>query len=177
MKRKSYLLDEVVDFIASQGGALFHVTDERNLCSICENGLLSKAEAQRRGITPEHSGGSALTRALDSKYGLDDAVFLGFNTTGIMPNHDDKRYRRFRAVCVAPNILYQPGVQIALGRANHANTEAFSAWRAVHDLDLDAIFYELDPTDNETPRRLRLAANYEILVPTRVPPEFILGFE
>lgn len=118
-----------------------------------------------------------MTRALDSQYQLDDTVFLGFDTTGVMPKHGDMNYRTPRVVCVAPDILYLKGVKIALGRANHARTEIFNPWRAVHKLDLDAMFTELDPTDINSSKRLHQASHYEVLVPTSVPPEYIIGVQ
>jgi hypothetical protein len=177
MNRPSDHVTTLVDFIVShKGGALFHVTDERNLRSIGEHGLLSKKEAHNR-IDPAHPGGSDLTRALDSQYLLDDYVFLGFNKVGVMPKHDDERQRRPRILHVDPNILRCRGVKIALGRANHARTEVFGVWRAVQEMDWQVFAGDYDPDDIWIRSRVHKVFNYEILVPTSVPPEYIIAFE
>jgi hypothetical protein len=175
---QDYVAD-LVGFIDGEG-ALFHVTDESNLSSIEEHGLLSKKEAEDKGIVPKYPGGDGLTRALDEKYGLWDYVFLGFNTAGVMPAHkDEKHLRRPRTLYVDPQILYRSDVMIALGRTNQRWTETFDVRCAVRKMDQDVFIAMItgslnwDAMDIAMRRRAHQVFSYEILVPKRVPPEDI----
>jgi hypothetical protein len=46
---------------------------------------------------------------------------------------------------------------------------------ALADLDLDVIYTYMDWTNPEIHARLQIARKYEILVPKRVPIEYIMG--
>jgi hypothetical protein len=50
-----------------------------------KHGLLSRSEADARGVNPARPGGDALTRALEAHRRLQDYVFLGFHENGLMP--------------------------------------------------------------------------------------------
>jgi hypothetical protein len=180
MSRYSDDVTALVWFIIRHKEALFHVTDRLNLPSIEERGLLSNQEAQAKGIVPAYPGGSALTRTLDDDHGLSDYVFLGFNAAGVMPGHKDERHlRRPRTLHVDPQILYRRGVKIALGRTNR-RTETFSVWRAAQEMDHE-VFIEMvtgrcDWGDIAT-WRIKKVFDYEVLVPKRVPQEYIIKVE
>lgn len=158
-------------------GHLYHMTDEANLGSIDKHGLLSKDEAAARSVVPAFPGGSDLTRFLDDKHGLNDVVFLGFTRQGLMPAHKDERGRRPRLLQVNPEVLLMPGVRVALGAANHRNTDVYRVARAYYEMDWEVYFGEPDKADVGTPARIRSVLNYEVLIPKCVPPEFIIGAE
>ena len=162
--------------ISEMGGSLFHATDERNLASIREHGLLSKQEAGIRGVTPLYPGGNGLTWDLDREYGLWNDVFLAFHTSMIMPKQPDERWRRPRVLSVDPQVLHLRGARIALGRANHRSSETYSVARAVERMDHEAFLGRLDRNDIFVRHRIHRVFNYEVLVPTVVPPAYILDF-
>lgn len=181
MRRPSDRVANFIDAIAHFRGAVFHVTDEANLSSIAEHGLLSKQEAHARGVMPTFSGGNGLTQTLDWEYGWGDSVFLGFHKSAVMPAHENERHRRRPIrLHVHPDILGCFGVKIALGRANHRGTKAYSVSYALQLMDLEALDYSFnggyDKDDFDMRRRVRFAFDYEILVPKQVPAEFIIDW-
>lgn len=166
----------VEHIISEMRGALFHVTDERNLASIAKHGLLSKQEAETRGVTPVYPGGDGLAWSLDRQYGLWNDVFLAFHTSMVMPKQPDERWRRPRVLSVDSQVLHFRGAKIALGRANHDRTKTYSVGRAVDRMDHEAFLGKLDRDDIFVRHRIHRAFNYEVLIPTVVPPAYILEF-
>lgn len=176
MPRRTDNVTLLVEHIRERGrGALFHVTDERNIPLIAKHGLLSKQQIEIRGVVPVYPGGNGLTWALDRNYGLWNEVFLAFHTSMIMPKQPDERRRRPRVLRVDPRVLHLPGVKIALGRANHRGTKTYGASRAVEQMDHEAFVGQLDWNDFFMRGRMLRARDYEVLVPTVVPPEHIVG--
>lgn len=168
----------LVDHVVQQrGGSLVHVTDERNLRSIAEHGLLSKEQIEKRGVAAAYPGGNDLTWALDRQYGLWDDVFLSFHAGTVMPKHDDDRDRRPRTLRIDPRVLFRHGVRLALGCANHKGTKVYGVSRAVEAMDHAAFLGLLDPDDLSVRWRIALAHRYEILAPSGVPPEYILSVD
>lgn len=157
------------------GGYLFHRTDHAHLSTIDEFGLLSAKEATYRNINPRFPGGNALTRSLDVSKGLDDMVFLSFFNKGLMPKHDDTRHRRPVTLAIDPRVLYLRGVQIALGRASLGSTDIYSPGGALYKMDWDIIEGLVDKNSIGYPARFNSVCDYEILIPTHVPREYILG--
>lgn len=159
------------------GGALYHLTDEANAASIGQHGLLSKSEAEARGIHPSMSGGTAMTRYFDERDGLSDHVFLSFFQSVLMPKDDTRdRHRRRIVLAIDPKIILQRGVQVRLGRGAHA--PSYSAMRAIYEMDWE-ILSRPDLQRNPVGGKARWVAflNYEVLIPKCVPREFILGIE
>ena len=159
----------VEHIIREMGGARFHVTDERNLASIKEHGLLSKQEVETRGVTPVYPGGNELTWARDREYHLWNNVFLAFHTSMVMPKQPDERWRRLHVLSVDPQVLHLRGARIALGCANHRDTDTYSVARAVARMDREAFLGELDWDDIFVRHRIHRAFNYEVLIPEVVP--------
>jgi hypothetical protein len=172
--RSETLTDIVVKYLH---GCLYHLTDEAHLASIQEHGLLSDRSRRELGVVPAHPGGSELTRALDADRSLDDMVFLSFFNLGVMPNHDDARFRRPILLKVDAGVLYFHGAKVALGRANRSRTEVCSVPAAIYQMDWEVIFGELREDNIPTEKRNRLfnVYDYEVLVPKRVPVEYIIG--
>lgn len=177
-KHRSVTDDPVEYIVAHRGGALYHVTDEQNLESISEHGLLSKKEAAHLGVAPAFPGGSELTRILDHEHGLSDYVFLGFSPNTVMPAHREERaLRRPVVLTIQAAILYRPDVRIALGRANHAGTEHYPVLEAVINMDRETFVGNFDPSDIRSAAKRHRVSSYEVLVPSRVPPAFIMQYE
>jgi hypothetical protein len=156
-------------------GHLFHTTDAAHLPSIEEHGLLSCRAARELGVVPAYPGGSELTRALDARRGVDDMVFLSFFNLGKMPDHDDARFRRPVTLKVAAEVLYMRGVKVALGPANSSRTMIAGPSRAYRQMDWEVIFEDHSRIPVTERWRIVNAMNYEVLVPSRVPMEYILG--
>ncbi|MBY4898704.1 DarT ssDNA thymidine ADP-ribosyltransferase family protein [Cupriavidus sp. AU9028] len=153
-------------------GVLFHLTDPAQALSIHEHGLLSNREASARGIYPGSPGGNALSRALDIERGVDDDVFLSFHRSVVMPK--DNRRRRWLLLRIDPDVIYEPGVRVSLGRSTRS--EIYPVMRAYHKMDWE-IAYSSDQTKSEYPGKGRWIEflNYEVLVPKCVPRRFIIG--
>jgi hypothetical protein len=181
MRNSSELISMLVNYLVAHGRPLFHATDETNLPSIAQHGLLSELERQARGIVPQFSGGNARTRALDDRYGLLDFVFLGFFGSGIMPAHKHEQHRRrSRTLYIHPHILHIRGARIAIGRANHARTSSYSVARATQEMD-GVVFEKLITGDSDwgdiPPWKINKVLDYEVLIPAHVPPEYIVGID
>ncbi len=165
--------------VHERGGALYHVTDERNLLSIAQHGILSKEQIEERGIECFYPGGNHRTWRLDRRAGLWDQVFLGFHAFTRMPTHHDKWHRRPYTIHVDPRVSHLPGVRIALGCANHAHRKVLPVDRAVAEMDQQAFlaaFLEMpNAEDDSFSRRRAQTAHYEILVPSVVPPEYLMA--
>ncbi|MCS4088810.1 DUF4433 domain-containing protein [Rhizobium sp. BK176] len=154
-------------------GHLLHVTDYAHLESIERHGLVSQRRAQELGIAPSYPGGNDLSRSLDVARGLSDMVFLSFYNLGVMPNHDDARYRRPILLKVDASVLMWPGVKVALGRANRSRTMIYKPARAFYEMDWDVILGDVDPNHPGGLARVLEARDYEVLVPDCVPVEYI----
>ena len=158
------------------GGYLFHLADMANLPSIDEHGLLSAQEATLKGITPLLPGGSQLTQALDRQNGLADYVFLSFSKAFLMPKDDAvDRHRRPILIQVEPEILFEPGVKVGLGRGGRASR--FNAMRAFYEMDWEIGLNEQARTGTGWKARWNTFLDYEILVPKCVPRSSIIGYE
>jgi hypothetical protein len=174
--RKKYGDDLLIETVQTRlHGHLLHVTDRTHLASIETHGLLSPRSARELGVAPRYPGGNALSRSLDAHYGYDNMVFLSFFNLGLMPKYEDARQRQPVLLKIDARILWIHGVKVALGRANRSRTDVYKPARAFYEMDWEII---LGPTDDmNTDHRVRLlrACDYEILVPDRVPIEYILG--
>jgi hypothetical protein len=157
-------------------GHLFHMSDESHLDSIEEHGLLSAFARHSSGIVSPLAGGNGLTQSLDADRGLSDMVFLSFFNMGVMPSHGHARRRRQVLLKIDPSVLLLDGVKVALGRANRRNTRIYSATKVGPEMDWDAILGYVDDNDLTERWRIFKARDYEVLVPTKVPAEYIVGF-
>lgn len=156
-------------------GHLLHMTDAAHLRTLESHGLVSARRAQELGIAPRYPGGNDLTRSLDASRGLDNAVFLSFFNLGLMPKHEDNRRRQPVLLKIDARILFQPGVHVALGRANSANTTIYKPARAFYNMDWEVIFGDVDSSNIFEKARVARVYDYEVLVPDQVPVEYILG--
>ena len=157
------------------GGVLFHVTDEANAETIDRHGLLSKDQAAALGLTPKITGGNGLTRALDSRDGLSDHVFLSFFRSVLMPKAGGgDQQRRPMVLEIDPEVIFLPGVEVRLGRGAHS--VRVRAIQAFYKMDWE-IWDRPDLREELLGGRARWNKflDYEILVPKRVPREYILG--
>lgn len=157
------------------GGVLFHVTDEANAESIDRHGLLSKDQAAALGLTPRITGGNGLTRALDSRDGLSDRVFLSFFRSVLMPKvAGGDRQRRPMVLEIDPEVILLPGVEVRLGRGAHS--VRVRAIQAFYKMDWET-WHKPEIRNDLTGGKARWNTflNYEILVPKCVSRKYILG--
>ena len=148
------------------GGALYHLTDWAHVDSIKKHGLLSRSEADARGVRPARPGGNNLTRPLDAQRGLQDYVFLAFHGNVLMPKDDEiDRLREPLMVYVDAQIVLWDGVMVSLGRSTRS--DIFNVRRAYWEMDWE-IFQksELRPDFSpgiNGPARWNSFFNYEVL--------------
>src|SRR4051794_3754691 len=72
-------VEEFIQFIkrSTQHTTLYHFTDEANLPSIAQHGILSKQQLRERGLwPPAATGGNELSWQLDQHRGIDPSVSL-----------------------------------------------------------------------------------------------------
>ena len=161
-----------LDRIAS----LFHFTDRQNLPLIRDIGALCPlAELQDRGIAVPAPGSNQLSRDLDAHGGLDQYVHLCFR-----PNHpmvfsaqEEGRLLDCLFLQVNPEILAWPDVRFAPDIANKTGVSHYSIDEAVNLIDFEVLYTRTDWSDPAIQERLQQAERYEILVPHRIPLDFI----
>ena len=173
----------LVDFMYTHGRALFHVTDQKHLESISREGLLSDVQRQAANIEPAHPGGNVQTKAFDADFGLSDYVFLSFSNAGLMPVHKDERHeRRPILLYIDPAVLFLPGAKLALGRNSYARQKIYGVERALDRIDeLNVRIFERllegeqqwEDVGLRDKWRLIHVMNFEVLIRSWVPPEYI----
>lgn len=171
-------VDELVQFIraSTQHKTLYHFTDEANLQSIGQHGLLSKEQLRIRGLwPPPATGGNELSQQLDLHRGIDPCVSLCLTR-----NHGMKfsaqqagRLPNPRYLAVNPEVLLTPGTRIALGVANANEVEILPIVDAVNRLDIEVLYIRTNWSDPAVNLRLRAAEKFEVLVPHAVPRNLI----
>lgn len=161
---------------------LYHTTDEANLPSIYEHGILSTKEREDRGIIPCYRGGDKLSFKLDRKKNIEGYVCLSFIY------HHPHAYLAKKGgtlqnpvhIKIKPEILRIDGVKFADGVANANRTIIMLIREALNKdlIDLE-ILYNKQLSELCYPKsrnsRMGSAKKCEILVPNCVPKEMIDG--
>jgi len=164
--------------VSAQHSSLYHFTDEANLPSINEHGLLSKEQLRVRGLwPPARMGGNDLSRSLDLHRGIDPYVSLCMTRNHGMMHlaQQDGRLPNPVYLGIKPEVLQIPGTRIAFGVANANNVEIVPVQDAVDRLDTQILYTRMDWTDPAINARLRAAEKFEVLVPKAVPRDMIIG--
>lgn len=155
----------------------YHFTDEANLPSICEHGILSTEQRRCKGITPCHRGGNEDSHYADNRNDIEQYVCLSFTA-----NHPlgycairDGRLPNLLYLKIDPQILLSEGVMFANGVANANDTELMPISESIGLID-KRLFYE-KPLRHLKSSNLKIqkAKKCEILVPDIVPIEMIFG--
>lgn len=76
---------------------------------------------------------------------------------------------------IDPEVIKLPGVMITNAPSNQGGVERIAAAQALDGLDLDVIYTRMEWTNSAIMERLKIARKYEILVPTSVARQFIVG--
>ncbi|WP_370200251.1 DarT ssDNA thymidine ADP-ribosyltransferase family protein [Roseibium sp.] len=174
----------VAEFVAyikqsAQHKTLYHFTDRGNFPSIQQHGLLSKEQLRARGLWPPAStGGNALSQQLDLARGIDPYVSLCMTRNHRMKYiaMQEGRLTDPRYLAIQPEALQIPGVLISLGVANANGAELLSVTDALDRIDSEVLYERTVWSDPVVQARLQAAEKYEVLIPSRVPVEMIIGY-
>lgn len=157
---------------------IWHFTDQSNLQSIIDNGgLLSLAEAKRRGIAIPAPGGNEWSHDADRINGVDSYVHLAFLDDHPMLFHtrNDGRTPNPVWLKININILDVCGVRYTADVSNKTGIPLLSPDAAREEIDLEVMFTYMDWKDPEIRQRRNLALRSEILIPCSIPIDMILG--
>jgi len=173
-------VDKVEQLIGILGKAripFYHFTDTRNLDSIREHGILSMTELRARGITPV-TGGNDWSLEADARFGMDRYVHLCFLRQHPMEwnARQDGRIEKSRFLRIDPKVLTLDDVLMTDEVANKSGVVPKPANEIIPSLDFKVMYTRTDWKDPAIRDRRQRAKLYEILVPSRVPPELILDF-
>lgn len=162
-------MQKIKSYLASR--TLFHFTDQRNIPSIAQHGLLSVRQLADCAIHPEAPGGNQWSHDADKRIGMDRYVHLCFFDQHPMEYRAREAGRIAAATFlrVLPAVLDIPGVMFADDVANKAGVIIRPLAEIDAHLDLDVIYTRLDWKDPAVRERLQQARKYEILVPDHVP--------
>lgn len=173
-------LQQYVEYIKknSRYSYLYHFTDEANLSSIKEHGILSTEKRDEQGVTPKFRGGNNTSYHADKKNDIEKYVCLSFTSDHPLCYLARIDGRLPSAVCLAinPDILLKTGVHFANGVANADETELTLIADAIDLIDIEVIYKWTDWNDSEIHARLQFAKKCEILVPDCIPVSMIKGF-
>ena len=159
---------------------VWHFTDQSNLELIQEHrGLLSLAEAERRGIEIPVPGGNEWSHDADRMKGVHEFVHLAFvddhpmlfraKQNGQIPNPTWLK--------VKSTILLREDVRFCADVSNKSGVKILTAEEAMEQIDFDVLFTHMDWREPEIQARRRAAIKSEILVPGFIPMDQILGFK
>jgi len=174
-------MNRIEDFIelikkSEQQNVLFHFTDERNLPSIREFGLLSKAQLEKIGVSPLAPGGNQWSHDADKRKGIYDFVSLCLLNQHPMElkARTDGRIDQVRFLQISPSILLTDGVCFSREVANSASAVIQPLKNCLSMIDFDVVYKRTDWNDKAIQDRLQRARKYEILVPKCVARDLIL---
>ena len=160
--------------------AIWHFTDRSNLDSIEEHeGLLSLAEAERRGIRIPKPGGNQLSHELDRSKGLHEYVHLAFVNEHPMlfRAQEDGRIPDPIWVKIKSSILLGEDVRFCSAVCNKSGVDLLTAHEAATEIDFEVLFTYMNWSHPEINARRQAAIKSEILVPRFIPIDQILRFE
>ena len=154
----------------------YHFTDESNLNSIRNSGLVSRQYANLNKIKIEAFGGNAISKLQDESCGQDKYVHLSFDSDHplLFYAKHEKRITKPITLRISPKVLFIDGVKISLGVANANNAIILTPEDAIKKLDLKVLYENTDWRDPEVKSRLNAARKCEILIPDLIPREMII---
>jgi ssDNA thymidine ADP-ribosyltransferase DarT-like protein len=173
------VVDQFIDFLTSReiNTPLYHFTDQRNLASIREHGLISKAWARQNGIKIPRYSGDEIGHLADWNKGLEDFVPLSFSSEHPMEHAARMagRIEKSAFLQIKPAILREEGVKMTLDIANKPDVPLLDPGEALAQVDFDVLYAKRDRRDPAIQERLLAARRCTILVPSRVPLTMIIG--
>lgn len=120
---------------------------------------------------------SVASRLFDERAGLDRYVRLCFVSEHPMEYRARERGDMVDPVFVNVSnaVLNHPEIRISSGVPFQAGVQLHSLSEAIDNLDLDVLLKWKDWRDPTIFKRRQLALKYEILVPDRIAPQFIIS--
>jgi hypothetical protein len=163
---------------STQHRKFYHFTDRKNLPLIRQYGLLSTRELRRLGLfNGVKTGGDANSLSSDQDKGTDGYVCLCFTNSHPMVHiamNDDRKLDPVYLE-IHPSVLKFPNVMITNAPSNQSGIVPVPAATALDGLDLEVIYTRTDWSNAEIQTRLQKAEKYEILIPTKLEKEHIIG--
>ncbi len=161
---------------------VYHFTDEANLPSIWDHGLLSKEQMIKKGLHPQKTGGNEWSFELDKRKVVNGhdmrhyaSLCMRYDHPMAWIAHKEGRLPNPLFLCINPDILKIEGTRIALGVANSLEAEILTVNEAIPRMDLEILYKWTDWSNHDNRERLQNVKKYEILIPNSVPRCFIVG--
>lgn len=160
-----------------QQNCFFHFTDRKNLASIQAHGLLSLRSCRSGGVAITVPGGNDWSREADERVGMDRYVHLCFMNEHPMAYaaQQQDRIKEIVWLRIRPEVILISGVLMSSEVSNKSGVRPEPAADMLDKIDLQVIYTRTEWTDPAIKARLDLARKYEILVPDRVPLNYILN--
>ncbi|MDY0331528.1 MAG: DarT ssDNA thymidine ADP-ribosyltransferase family protein [Thiomonas sp.] len=158
--------------------AVWHFTDRANLESIQKHhGLLSLAELQRRGVEISVPGGNEWSHDADAIKGVHEYVHLAFIDDHPMLFRAKEASRIPNPVWIKidASILLEDGVRFTVDVSNKSGVQILTPEAARELIDFEVLFTRMDWKDPDVKARRIVAVKSEILIPTIVPINKIIG--
>jgi hypothetical protein len=155
---------------------IYHFTDKRNIPEIKKNGgLIPRSMLEGNGV-PHIPGGNQWSIDADNLSGMQNFVHLCFLNDHPM-EYRAKEEGRIDSIWLAVStiILDSPGVLYCASVANQSGAVYLTAEKAIKTMDFDHLFNRYDFKIDDNMARHNEAKKYEILVPFKIPIEFIGG--
>ena len=157
---------------------IWHFTDKSNLKSIQKyKGLLSLGELERRGIEIPVPGGNEWSHDADEKKGLHEYIHIAFIDDHPMLYRAKKEGRIKDPIWlkIDASIMLKKGVRFCSDISNKKGVEILNAKKAKVEIDFEVLFTHMDWHKHKIKQRRIAAVKSEILVPSIVPIDKILG--
>lgn len=159
---------------------IWHFTDKSNLDSIKEQGgILSLGELEERGIDIPTPGGNDWSHQADKSKKLHEYVHAAFldDHPMLFRAKQDERIQEAIWLKIDTSILLNDAVRYCTDVSNKTGVEVITADEAVERIDFQVLFTRTDWTDQEIQQRRQAALKSEILIPTMIPIDMILGYK
>jgi hypothetical protein len=168
-------LQEALDFYHID--TLWHFTDKSNLHTIKKYGILSLNLIEDVGLEVSCFGADTLSHNLDRHYGLDKYVHLSFvkehpmcyvkQQNGLIPNPV--------WIAIKASVLFGSNALFSTDVANKTGVPNYAINQLDERADLEVLWGKTDWKDSEIKQRRMSAKRGEIMVPTMIKLNDILG--
>ncbi len=159
---------------------VWHFTDRSNLDLIVEQqGLLSLAELERKGIAIPTPGGNEWSQDADKMKGVHEYVHLAFvdDHPMLFRAKQDGRIPDPIWLKIDSSIILEKEVRFCSEVSNKSGAAILDHKEAAEKIDFEVLFTYMNWRDPEIQARRQAAIKSEILVPGFVPIEKILGYK
>ena len=155
---------------------IWHFTDNSNVQSIRNHGLLSLAESRSRGLPIPRHGGNDWSHNADAQKQVDRYVHLAFldNHPMLYRAKGDKRITEPVWLKISIEVLDVPGVFYTMDVSNKTGVSLLTAGEAIKMLDFEVLFSYTNWADPIIQNRRKDALKSEVLIPTSIPSNMIL---